>query len=233
MVDTARIPRLILQFHIYYNNAYIYLTTGTPTNAARIGLPAADTTLMLSIYTQWNGLMAKYSDKANGRTTAVIEQLNLLIEKFINYDRTTFLLDRIASSPTATVADLEVFNIKKGILRTKTHTIRQTPISEGISVTITPLGGSQIGVKCRMNSNGRAAMHENADIIEYVYSIDKMPESPEDLGLRHGMSSKASFTLDLDGSHPGKILYIYFRWYDTKHPNLAGPWSVMYTSVIV
>ena len=193
----------------------------------------ADTTLMLSIYTQWNQLMAKYSDKKNGRTTAVIEQLNLLIEKFLDYDRTTFLLDRIASSPTASVADLEVFNIKKGLLRTKTRTIRKIAISDGVSATIIPLGGSQLSFKCRSQATGRAAMHEDADIIQFAYSIDTRPVSPEDQGMRFGLSSKVSFTLPLEPIHAGKIIYVFFRWFNTKRPHLAGPWSTVYMSVIV
>lgn len=233
MADASRIPRSIIEFHHFFGTAYSYATTGNPTAAARLQLLPADTIFMLSILTAWTPLMAKYADKSNGRTQAVIEQLNALIEKFVNYDRTTGLLNRIANSPTATFADLDVFNIKDSYLRPKTRSVSHTNISDAITATLTPLGGGQVAVKCRSVATGKATICEGADVVQYCYVIGTAPTAPGLPGQIKEVSSKASFTLIVDPSNAGKVIYIYFRWYNTKHPNLAGPWSVVTTSYIL
>jgi len=233
MADASRIPRQIVDFHHYFNNAYTYLTTGTPTIASRLQLLPADTTFMLSVLTAWNPLMAKYADKSNGRTQAVIEQLNALIEKFVNYDRTTGLLNRIANSTTVAIADLDVFNIKDSYLRPKTRTVSYTNIADMIIASLTPLGGGQVAIKCRSLATGKATICEGADTVQYCYVIGTAPEAPGLAGQIKEISTKASFTLILDPSNAGKQVFVYFRWYNTKYPNLAGPWSALYTSFIL
>ena len=233
MADGSRIPRRIVGFHHYFGTSYSYLIAGSPTAAARLQLLPADTTFMLSILTAWNPLMAKYADKGNGRTQAVIEQLNALIEKFVNYDRTTGLLNRIANSPTVSIADLDVFNIKDSYIRQRTRTVSHTVIADTIVASVTPLGGGQLAFKCRSHATGRATMCEGANSVQFCYVIGTAPEAPGLEGQNKEISTKASFTFVLDPSYAGKQIYVYFRWYNTKYPHLAGPWSTMYYSFIL
>ena len=59
------------------------------------------------------------------------------------------------------------------------------------------------------------------------------PASAEAEGLKAEISTRASFNLDAGSASSGKYLYIYLRWYNTKHPALAGPWSSMNTTLIL
>ena len=52
-------------------------------------------------------------------------------------------------------------------------------------------------------------------------------------GLKAEISTRASFNLDAGSASSGKYLYIYLRWYNTKHPALVGPWSSMHTTLIL
>jgi hypothetical protein len=44
--------------------------------------------------------------------------------------------------------------------------------------------------------------------------------------------TKAAFEFDAGFTNQGKWLVVYFRWYNTKHPDLAGKWSPMVTIAI-
>jgi hypothetical protein len=67
--------------------------------------------------------------------------------------------------------------------------------------------------------------------------LDKKPGSKADDGsviplpaandpmMRQQFSTHAKFIAEFGPESSGKWLVIYFRWYNTKHPNLAGTWS--------
>jgi hypothetical protein len=48
----------------------------------------------------------------------------------------------------------------------------------------------------------------------------------------HYISTKSLFTLTFDGDQMGNDLQIFFRWINTKHPDLAGPWSSLFSRII-
>ncbi len=235
MTAGARIPRGIDDFNPYYTNAIAYLSDGTPTtNAVRLGILPEELTELTSYATAWAPLYTKYSDKKNSRTTAVKDQLLELISNVIGFDQDNHILDRIASSPNVTIVDMETFNIKKGSLQKTTKSFSSTPISEPVTVTIQPLGGGSLTVKCYSSTGQRAAIYDGADSVQYLYQIgDTAPASAEASGLTKELTTKASFTLALGSGSSAKNLYIYFRWYNTKHPELAGPWSSLQTTLIL
>ena len=171
MANTSRIPRGIIDFNSYIANTSNYLTAGTPTNAERLGILPAETAQWGGIYTDWAPLYAKYSDKKNSRTTAVTDQLYLLIDTCVALDQECHLLDRIAASPNVTVTDLELFNIKKGTLQS-IRSKPSTPITEQITVILQPLGGGSMNVKCYYPSAQRAGIFEEADSVQYVYVVE-------------------------------------------------------------
>ena len=233
MANTSRIPRGIIDFNSYIANTSNYLTAGTPTNAERLGILPAETAQWGGIYTDWAPLYAKYSDKKNSRTTAVTDQLYLLIDTCVALDQECHLLDRIAASPNVTVTDLELFNIKKGTLQS-IRSKPSTPITEQITVILQPLGGGSMNVKCYYPSAQRAGIFEEADSVQYVYVVGNTPpESADAIGLTKEISTKGIFTLAFGSISSGKTLYIYFRWYSTKYPALAGPWNNMEAILIL
>jgi len=225
MATTSRIPRGIDDFNPYITHTSSYLAAGTPTNAERLGILTNEATQWAGIHNDWIPIYAKYSDKKNSRTMAVKDQLYLLIDKCVDLDQNCHLLDRIAASPNVTVTDLELFDIKRGTLQSN-RSKPSSSITEPVSAILQPLGGGSMNVKCYSPSGQRAGIYEEANSVQYVYAVGNTPpESADATGLTKEISTKGIFTLSLGSISSGKMLYIYFRWYNTKYPTLAGPWS--------
>lgn len=235
MPDGSRIPRRIEPFNAYIVNTNAYLQEGTPTaNADRLGILPTEKAQWSAFLTAWTPLYIKYSDKKNTRTTAVKDELMNIIGNCVRFDKSNHILDRIAASPNVTIADMSIFNIKKGALQKATRTIPTTPISEPVYALIRPIGGGSFTIKCYSNSSKRASILEGADSVQYAYLVcDTPPSSAEITGLSKEISSRASFTLALGAGSSAKYLYIYFRWYNTRHPLLAGTWSALQTALIM
>jgi hypothetical protein len=231
----SRMPRGIEDFNSYIVNTTAYLTAGTPTtNADRLGVLPAETAQWVSLHAEWVPLYVKYDDKRNSRTTAVKDQLLNIIDRCVDLDQDNHLLDRIAASPNVTITDLGVFNIRKGMLQKSTRTTPQTIISEPVIASLQPQGGGSVLVKCYSTTGERACIFDDADSVQFLYIVgDTPPASAEVEGLNRDLSTKATFTLSLGAGKAGKHLYIYFRWYNTKYPALAGPWSVLQTTLIL
>jgi len=233
MSDGSRIPRGIDEFNPYIINTSAFLVAGTPTNAERLGILVAESNQWTELLAIWSPLYTKYSDKKNGRTTAVTDQLHDTIDQCIALDQSCHILDRIAASPNVTIVDMETFRIKKGVLQKSNRSFSSTPISETPIVAVQPLGGGSMAIKCH-SSTSRASILDGADSIQYVFWVgDTPPTSAEAPGLSKELSTKAAFTLSLGAGTSAKYLYIYFRWYNTKHPELASPWSTMISTLIL
>ena len=231
---SARIPRGIDEFNTYIGNTNSYLLAGTPTNANRLGVTPEELTQWTGFATDWAPLYLKYSDKKNSRTTAIKDQLLEIIGNTTDFDQRNHVLDRIAASPNVTIVDMETFNIKKGVLQKTSRLSSNTPIAEAVTVTIQLLGGGMVTIKCYSTTGQRASIYNNADSVEYLYQVGTTPPVAADENvLKKGISTKGSFTVALNPDTPGKFLYIYFRWYNTKHPELAGPWSSLQTTMIM
>lgn len=233
MSNASRIPRGIDDFNSYIIHTSVYLTDGTPTNAERLGFLPSETKQWTDIHNEWIPLYAKYSDKKNSRTMSVTDQLYVLIKKCIDLDQSCHLLDRIAASPNVTVTDLELFDIKRGTLQSN-RSKPSSSITEPVSAILQPLGGGSMNVKCYSTSGQRAGIFDEGDSVQFIYLVGTVPpESADAAGLSKDLSTKGIFTLSLGSASSGKYLYIYFRWYNTKHPSLAGPWSNLQTILIL
>jgi hypothetical protein len=235
MAAGGRISRSIDEFDKYIGKTSSYLSAGTPTtNAERLGVLPAEVTQWQAFETEWNPLHLKYNDKTNSRTVAIRNNLLSIIDRTVNFDQTNHILDRIAASPNVTIDDLGIFNINGGVLPKTTRSVPTTPINEPVTVTIQPIGGGSVTIKCYSSTGQRAAIYDNADCVQYLYQVgDTAPTSADSEGLSKDLSTKASFTLALGSSSSAKNLYIYFRWFNTKHPELAGPWSSLQTTLIL
>jgi len=132
------------------------------------------------------------------------------------------------------VYDLGAFNINGGVTPKTTRTRPVTAIKEPVSVTFIQLGGGIIAIKCYGTSASRAGIFSDADSVQFMYKTGTVaPTSINEEGLKTGISTKGSFNLELNPEHKGKNLYIYFRWYNTRHPNLSGPWSELQITMIL
>lgn len=233
-MSSTRIPRGINFFNSYIVNTNTYLLTGTPNNATRLGLLASEQTQWTGFVTQWTPLYAKYTDKKSSRTTVIKDQLLNIIASCVRFDQQVHLLDRIAASPVVTIADLEMFNIKSGILQKNTRGAYTSSITEPVIPTIIPLGGGSVQVKCYSNQGVRAGIFPEADAVQYTYTVsDKAPESVDATELNKEISTRGSFSINLGGGASGKTLFIYFRWYCISNPSLSGPWTGLQNTLVL
>lgn len=234
MSEGSRIPRGIDDYNSYINNTTAYLKTGTPTNAERLGVSTEELAKWEGFLTAWNPLYVKYSDKKNGRTIAVTDQLHNLIDQCTLFNQTNHILDRIAASANVTIVDMETFNIKRGMLQKPTRTIPVSAITEMLTVTLQAIGGGSVAIKCYGVSAQRAGILEGADSVQYAYLVGTTPPaSVKAPGLIIDLSTRAIFTLALGAENRAQYLYIYFRWYSTKRPGLSGPWSDLNSTLLL
>ena len=208
---------------------------GAPTNWSRLGWLSTEMDQWSELLTRWTPLISKYNDKKNSRTTTITEQMRLIISDCIALDKSKHLLNRIAASPNVIIDDLNIFNIKSGVLKDDNPSFSHTKIKDMVFAALKQLGGGDILIKCRAyNDSSRPSIPEEADCVQYVYQIGGTPPtSAAASGLAKDISSHATFTLSLGAENAEKKLYIYFRWYNTKHPELAGSWGYLQTIMIL
>lgn len=235
MTAGTRIPRTINGFGTYIVSTNAYILAGEPeTNGVRIGMTQEEMKRWKAIETEYTPLLLMYNDVMNSRTRAIRNSLLGIIDETIAYDQENHILDRIAASPNATVYDLGAFNINGGVSPKTTRTRTVTAIKEPVSVTFIQLGGGIIAIKCYSTSGARAAIFSDADSVQFLYKTGTVPPtSVNEEGMKTGLSTKGSFNLELNPELKGKNLYIYFRWYNTRHPNLSGPWSELQITMIL
>jgi len=235
MASGRRISRSINVFDKYIQNTSSYLESGTPvTNGERLGLSESEVTEWLAFKDEWIPICLKYNDKTNSRTQSVINNLYAIIDRTISFDQDNHILDRIAASSKATIDDFGIFNINGGVLPKTTRSLPTSRISEPVTVTFQLLGGGDILIKCYSLSGKRASIYEGADCVQFLYQTGSTPPASADEDtLKLGLSTKGLFTLPLGPGSSGKNLYIYFRWFNTKHPELAGSWSALQITMIV
>lgn len=227
------IPKTISLFATYIRNTNDYLQQGAPiTNAERLGVPPAHAARWKEIEERWQPAFIKYSDKINSRTAAVTNQLYDIIDMAHEFEQETHMFAYIAISRTATTTDMETFCINKRTPKS-THFIPQTPVGEQVDAILQPIGGGVVSVKC-FSGGKRASIHKDATCVEYRYKVGAIaPSSPIDTNLMVDQCTKSSFTLNVGAENSGLRLYIYFRWFNTKHPELAGPWCDLQNTLIL
>ncbi|WP_320052941.1 hypothetical protein [uncultured Acetobacteroides sp.] len=229
------IPLSFDKFNTYLLNTISFLYDGTSTaNYVRLGIPEAIVKGWKDIGTQWTPLYSKYSDKYNLRTQAVSDELRAMIESTRKYEEENHLIALVAISPKATVTDMETFNINGANGQKKNRTVPQSQITSLVNAILKPIGGGSISIKCYDANSKRASIKETANCVQYRYCIgNTAPASVEDAILDMDISTKSSFILQAGAENEGKRLHIYFRWYNTKHPEIASPWCPLQSAIIV
>lgn len=231
--NRSRIPVKIADFSGYLTSSDDYLKTvtspGPPpvTNGTRLGLQASDVTAWTGYRTQWDTIYAAYNNP-NTRTATVTQQVNNLIATFREFAQP--LLNLMAASPSVSEYDEQALNFKAD---RKPPTRPTVPIAEECISSASSLGGGQVKFSSRTDHDtARASLADGADSVQYAYKVgDQAPANPDDTA-KTIIATRANSIQPLGADVSGKKLHYYARWYNTKYPQFAGPWSEMMTVVL-
>ncbi len=227
-MSNSRIPVPIAKFNAYIRNTDDYqLAGGPPTNATRLGISSTDSATWHTDRGAWDILYAKYIDK-NQVTPSVKNNVRNFIRDFRIF--AIPLIDIMAASAAATQDDANAFNF---VLVAKNPTHRTDQIEDRCYATIISLGGGDIKIKCRTASDTkRSSLAPLADSVQYAWKAGTAAPANETDGTTVATSTKATFILHTGTSSDPRKFYVFVRWFDTKHPELAGPWSVLMVTPI-
>jgi hypothetical protein len=197
-------------------------------NWQRLWLLPSEMDRWTSFCLQYNTLYAKYSDKAESRTTAVRDNMFKTMDDFTTFAKP--ILTRIEGDVYVTLDDLSVFHIKSGFLRDRVPTRHRVPIIDMPEFSMVPLGGGEARFHVRSNTDSKRASKIPGTQIEVRYMIlapDAVsPPHVDDLN-RQLISSKAVFVFRGGDANTGKILYAAVRWIVVSDPSRNGPWTTI------
>jgi len=247
MSDRSLVPRGIGSFNTFLIKTTAYLLAGTPVNWSRFGWTAAEIAQWQALLAQWIPLFTAYSDKKGQRTTGIKDQLYAIIRACVALCKSNHLLLSIRATRSVSVTDLETFNLPAIDVdgATPHHvTARTAAATDLVYPTLKPMGGGIVRCKCFTEAakSGRAHKLKGFDLVEFKYVViaaatatvpAAIPTDPNAATLIEGDSSKASFLLSTGTGNSNKLLCIFFRWTNSKHPELDGPWSACFTTAIL
>jgi len=231
---TNGIPTKIEDYNPYSHTTSTFLMEGgTTKNYERLGISLEVANGWVAINTKWKTPFEKYMDKYQQRTPAVIDELMTIIADAQQFDMDNKLLARIAISPNATVNDFEIFNIRDGQRKGRTRTKPQLAITTQVDAQLQPLGGGSVKVKCYA-SGSRPSIPDPGDSVQFRYMTgNTAPTSAEDSNLKMSFHTRSSFILSTGDNNVGLRLFIYFRWFNTRHQDIVGPWSKLESTIIL
>lgn len=231
---TTDIPWNIDPFNTYISKIHSYMGAGDPKNQVRLGIPDDVVSRVDSLNTRWLAVYPKYNDMYNSRTMAITDEVKRIIKEMHLLNDEGHFLARVFISPNATPADLEVFGIHiAGDEAKKARVIPKTPLDQPVQVALKPLGGGSIKVVCS-NENGHHSIPQPGNSVQYRYYMGATaPSSANDEKLKQDVSTRASFLFQFGPGNEGLHLFIYLRWYNTKHPDLSGPWGMVQSTIIL
>lgn len=261
MPDRSIIPREIEEFNSYIIHTNDYLILGSPTNAVRFGWTAQNLLDWQTFRTDWNPLYFKYSDKERSYTTVIRNKLEGIIANAIVYDRENKLILKIKATVGLTPDDCAIFNIPLNFVTPGLTKLAGASGGDKNKTTITekkvypdikPIGGGFVKLACHEETTGSGRAHkpEGYDLVEYKVAVfysgtADTPTQVSDPRLSLAYSSKAGFIADMnvytsnlpalaaDAVPPAKMAVFFFRWAKSKHPNLDGPWSWPFKTVLL
>ena len=263
MPDRSIIPRDIKGFNIYIAKTNALLIKGAPENYTRYNWTTDNLTDWQGFESDWVPLKLQYDDEKGQRTSAITEQLYLIIEDAIAYDKVNKLIRHIKATVGLTAIDCQTFHIPLSLASatgakhsssgtTTTQTNKTAATTEGVFPKLLPAVGGMVRCKCfaENTSSGKPRKLDDYDLVEYACGVfysgtENLLTDADDIRLTIKHSSKASFVLqtavmlnNLPVLAPGvvapaKILVIFFRWAKSKHPTLNGPWCGAFTTVLL
>jgi len=251
MSDHSIIPHSIAGFDTFITKTNAYLILGTPTNAVRFNWTAANLTAWQGFKNQWVPLHLQYADKQGQRTTAITEQLHIIIANAMAYAKTNRLIALIKATITLTALDCETFNLPVSnaspntgggthVTTQASATARTLPTADLVYPKIKPEGGGVIRCECftLAVASGRAHKLAGFDLAEYSWAVfaagtTGLPTDANDGRLVRDHSSRASFLLATGTNNTNKVLVIFFRWAKSKNASLDGPWNGPFSTPVL
>ncbi len=232
MAGKTRVPKEISLFNAYINNTADYLEAdsggGPQKNWERLGLTATNMGDWKQQRKYWaETLYLKYSN-VNTRTKTVTQEVQGFKKDFAQFAQP--LLTIMAASPNVTDDDAGVLNF---VINRKKPTHTHTPITEACFAKYTALGGGEMKASYSSATDSkRASLLKGANCIQVSYKVGDTPPVNVHDGTKTDIVPRATYVLDLGSENSGKKLFIYQRWYNSKYPELAGPWSALQTVLI-
>jgi hypothetical protein len=241
----SRITILIDPFNAYITSTDNFLQAfveGSTTikNWERLGLSMANADEWHSRRQAWDLLYIKYND-ASLSTGIVKKQVHNFIDSFREFGGPQ--LNIMAASENADETDEAKFNF---VITPADATHSTTPIAEGVAVEVKHRGSSEVEFICKTGEG--TAKPEGADSVQVAWMIiedqpvtpgpvptppseDDMPDY-DDPRMTKEIFTKSHFIKHFGGDNVTKRVVCFFRWYNTKHPDLAGPWTEIMAVVI-
>jgi hypothetical protein len=250
-MQQRRIPATLTEFNNHLRNVNNYLHKieegATLMRGELLGMTAAELVTLGHFMQVWSsgdplhpGVWDLHSDKT--RKTALTRKNILQIMKdFSQFFRP--LLTRMSGSAIINNAD------RGALLIAAPVTKRSRPkLAIAVQCTVLPIliGGGRIKFKCYpAHTEGRAHKPPRADAVEIAYRLflphqlsptgEEIP-IPSLIGPNDNttkiISTRASFTFDLDDKALGYQMQFYARWINTKYPQLASPWNGVWSFFI-
>ena len=234
MPDQSRIPRKLSDFVAYMHNSaeFLFEKSAEPfdnLNWQRLGWTKEEAEQWKLFYDEAQYLSSKYSAKNTQRTVAIKDKFIQVRKSTVKYNQQHKLLDRIVSNPAnTTIHDYAKFHIKRGTIMEKERTkFKKASISELVVMGIRALGGGDFIVRCLTDHESkRGKKAKGADLVILEYKVGNGE-------TQQIISSHAKFMLRSGPSNSGKVILVRARWYNSKHPELAGPWNNWHRATIV
>jgi hypothetical protein len=248
----SRIPTRLSDFDIYIMNVNQKLGAIAPgdtlTKGEILGLFPDEVTRLNTLAKQWrsgdHNHAGIYEIHLDPFTKTKISRARVL--NFIKDFRNFFmpLVVRMSASPNITPADrLDLHIAEPG--NKPSH--KAYAIAEQCIAMVSPIGGGDIKIKCRTaHDSSRPSKPEWAEGVEIAYTIsDNLPrydnlqnQKVKDMivspvtGTTKAIFSKASFIMHLGAENAGRNLQFFVRWVNIKHPELSGPFTGPYSTII-
>jgi hypothetical protein len=182
-----------------------------------------------------NDLFPKWSNPLT-KTKEVNQNVEKFMKDFNNMVQEEKLVIKIIASGIATNADSLTWNF---VLERKEPTVRTDAIEKEVFAEVEAGGRGVIECAVRANKDETRSSiprEDGADSVQYAWAVvDKETDGIKDLNdsrLKRDISTKAIFEFDAGSVNQGKWIVLYFRWYNTKRPTIAGKWSPMIITVI-
>jgi hypothetical protein len=235
MSDT-RILEALSDFDTYIKTVIAFLqgSSGTSTNGERLGLTTTEIAAAADFLTKWftgdadnPGAYELHTNPATKGKTSRLAVLRIMagFRKLFNP-----FLNRMSGSANITPNDRLIFKIAPPVT---TYHKNKTQIKDEIYALIKATGSGNINIMCRTEHEAsRGSLPDDSDGVEVVWSLGTPPETAHNAQFKLYFS-KSKFTINAGLDNSGKKIYLYVRWINSKHPEIAGNWSMQYSSLIV
>lgn len=232
MGGKTRIPEGMAPFNAYINNSDDYLQAlsadGVTKNWERLGLTIDMAAKWKDHRVEWrDNLYPVYSNPAL-RNKTTTKQVNDFRDEFKAIAGP--MLNLMAASPNAGAEDEEMLNF---VISRKKPTHSHTPITDTCFGRFSALGGGEIKVSFTSDTDTkRASLIKGANCVQIAFKIGDTPPAHVLDGTKLDLVPRASYIMDMGADNSGKKLFVYQRWYNSKYPELAGPWSGQQSLII-